>query len=31
MNIHDILKMLIDAGIEPNEANIEIKMLLEQA
>ena len=29
MNIHDILKMLIDAGIEPNEANIEIKMLLE--
>lgn len=29
MNIQTITKMLIDAGIEPNEAKIEIKMLLE--
>lgn len=29
MNIQTITKMLIDAGIEPNEAAIEIKMLLE--
>ena len=29
MRIQDILKILIDSGIEPNEANIEVKMLLE--
>lgn len=29
MNIQEILKILIDSGIEPNEANIEVKMLLE--
>lgn len=29
MTIHEIIQMLIDAGIEPNEANIEVKMLLE--
>lgn len=29
MSIQDILKTLIDAGIEPNEANVETKMLIE--
>ena len=29
MSIQDILKILIDSGIKPNEANIEVKMLLE--
>ena len=29
MNIQTITKMLIEAGIEPNEAKKEIKMLLE--
>ena len=29
MTIQEIIKMLTDAGIEPNEANIEVKMLLE--
>ena len=29
MSIQEILKILIDSGIEPNEANIEVKMLLE--
>ena len=29
MNIQNIVKILTDAGIEPNEANIEVKMLLE--
>lgn len=29
MNIQTITKMLTDAGIEPNEAKIEVKMLLE--
>ena len=29
MNIQTITKTLIDAGIEPNEAKREIKMLLE--
>jgi len=29
MNIQIIIKTLIDAGIEPNEAKIEVKMLLE--
>lgn len=29
MNIQEIVKILIDAGIEPNEANIEVKMLIE--
>lgn len=29
MNIQDIVKILIDSGIEPNEANIEVKMLIE--
>jgi len=29
MLIHDIVKILTDAGIEPNEANIEVKMLIE--
>ena len=29
MSIQEILKILTDAGIEPNEANVEVKMLLE--
>lgn len=29
MTIQEILKILIDSGIEPNEANVEVKMLLE--
>ncbi len=29
MNIQDIVKILTDSGIEPNEANIEVKMLIE--
>ena len=29
MHIQDIVKILIDSGIEPNEANIEVKMLIE--
>ena len=29
MSIQEILKLLIDSGIEPNEANVEVKMLLE--
>lgn len=29
MSIQEILKILTDAGIEPNEANIEVKMLIE--
>ena len=29
MTIQEILKILTDAGIEPNEANVEVKMLLE--
>ena len=29
MAIQDIVKILIDSGIEPNEANIEVKMLIE--
>lgn len=29
MNIQEIVKILIDAGIEPNEANVEVKMLIE--
>ncbi len=29
MSIQDIVKILVDAGIEPNEANIEVKMLIE--
>lgn len=29
MTIQDIVKILIDSGIEPNEANIEVKMLIE--
>lgn len=29
MTIQEIIKLLTDAGIEPNEANIEVKMLLE--
>ncbi len=29
MSIQDILKILIDGGIEPDEANIEVKILLE--
>lgn len=29
MNIQEILKILTDSGIEPNEANVEVKMLLE--
>lgn len=29
MNIQQIVKILTDSGIEPNEANIEIKMLIE--
>ncbi len=27
--IHEIVKILTDSGIEPNEANIEVKMLIE--
>lgn len=29
MSIQDIIQILIDSGIEPNEANIEVKMLIE--
>ena len=29
MSIQEILKILTDAGIEPNEANVEVKMLIE--
>ncbi len=29
MNIQQIVKILTDSGIEPNEANIEVKMLIE--
>ena len=29
MSIQEILKILIDAGIEPSEANVEVKMLIE--
>ena len=29
MSIQEILKILTDSGIEPNEANAEVKMLLE--
>ena len=29
MNIQEIVKILTDSGIEPNEANIEVKMLIE--
>ena len=29
MSIQEIIKILTDAGIEPNEANIEVKLLLE--
>lgn len=29
MNIQDIVKILTDSGIEPNEANIEVRMLIE--
>lgn len=29
MSIQEILKILMDSGIEPNEANVEVKMLLE--
>lgn len=29
MTIQEIIKILIDSGIEPNEANVEVKMLLE--
>lgn len=29
MNIHEIVQILIEAGIEPNEANIEVKLLIE--
>ena len=29
MNIQDIVKILTDSGIEPNEANMEVKMLIE--
>lgn len=29
MNIQDIVQILINSGIEPNEANIEVKMLIE--
>lgn len=31
MLIQDIVKILIDAGIEPNEANVEVKLLFENA
>lgn len=30
MNIQEIVKILTDSGIEPNEANIEVKMLIER-
>lgn len=30
MSIQEILKILTDAGIEPNEANVEMKLLLER-
>ena len=30
MSIQEILKILTDAGIEPNEANVELKLLLER-
>lgn len=30
MNIQDIVKILTDSGIEPNEANIEVRMLIER-
>ncbi len=30
MTIQDIVKILTDSGIEPNEANIEVKMLIER-
>ena len=30
MLIQDIVKILIDSGIEPNEANIEVKLLIEK-
>ena len=29
MNIQEIVKILTDAGIEPNEANVEVKLLIE--
>ena len=29
MSIQEIVKILTDSGIEPNEANVEVKMLLE--
>ena len=29
MNIQDIVKILTDSGIEPNEANMEVRMLIE--
>ena len=29
MSIQEILKILTDSGIEPNEANVEVKLLLE--
>ena len=29
MTIQDIVKILTDSGIEPNEANVEVKMLIE--
>ena len=29
MTIQEIVKILTDAGIEPNEANVEVKMLIE--
>ncbi len=29
MNIQEIVQILTDAGIEPNEANVEVKMLIE--
>ena len=29
MLIQDIVKILTDSGIEPNEANIEVKLLIE--
>lgn len=29
MNIHEIVQILIDAGIEPSEADVEVKMLIE--
>ena len=27
--IHEIVKILTDSGIEPNEANVEVKILIE--